>query len=71
MDEHRWDDLAIELIGTLRTGDDGSAWQTLVVPQEILHEIGFTGLAFADEYHNLVVFDFRHVEFLQTQIQLP
>ncbi len=38
VDEHRGHHLTIELVGTLRAGNHGAAGETLVVPEEILHE---------------------------------
>jgi hypothetical protein len=70
VDEHGWHHLAVELVGTFRTGDHRAAGQALVVPEQILHKERLTGLALADEHHHLVVFDLGHVELLQTQIQL-
>jgi hypothetical protein len=69
MDEHGRHHLAVELVGTLRTGDHGTTGQTLVVPQEILYEERLAGFALADQDNHLVVFDLGHVEFPQTQIQ--
>ncbi len=69
MDEHGGHHLAVELVGTFRTGDHRTTWQTLVVPQEILDEERLAGLTLADQHHHLVVFDLGHVEFPQTQIQ--
>ena len=69
VDEHRGNDLAVELIGALRTGYHRSARKTLVMPQQVLDEEGLAGFALSDEHYHLVVFDLRHIEFPELEIE--
>ena len=65
MDEHGRNHLAVELIGTLRAGNNGSTRQRLVVPQKILNEIRLARLTLANQHHHLVVLNLGHVELLE------
>jgi len=69
MNEYRRNDLTVEVIGALRTGYDRSIGDALVMPQKVLHKKRLTGFTLTNEHHDLVVLDFGHVEFLQTEIQ--
>ena len=69
MDDGGRDGLAVEHIRALRAGNHGSHGDALVVPEEILHKKGLARLTLADQDDDLVVFDFRHVELLQSEVQ--
>ena len=69
MDKHRGDNFAVEQVGALCSRNDGSTGKALIMPQQVLDQERFTGLALPDENNDLVVLDFGHVEFLETEIQ--
>lgn len=69
MDEHRRYDFAVKLIGALCTGYHCSAWQALVVPEQVLDQKRLAGFALADQHHHLVVFNLCHVELPELEIQ--
>ena len=71
VDKHGGDNLAVELVGSLRAGNDRSTRQGLVVPQEILDQKGLAGLPLTNEDHHLVVLDLAHIKFAEFEVETP
>jgi len=69
VDEHLRHELSVELIRSLRAGNNSPTREALIVPEEVLHQEGLAGFAFSDENHDFIVLDLGHIEFLETQIQ--
>ena len=63
VDEHRRNDLAVELIGSFCARNHGAAGQALVVPEEVFDQERLARFTLANENNNLVVLNLGHIEF--------